>query len=80
VPRNVRRVKIDISVKFIPSRAFYARRHLIYVEFHDGVERIEEFAFIGCTSLRSVKSLGVKIIEQWHSTVVKILRMWNSTR
>eukprot|EP00984_Skeletonema_dohrnii_P031616 scaffold24326_cov79-Skeletonema_dohrnii-CCMP3373.AAC.5 len=60
VPRNVRRVKIDISVKFIPPRAFTGRHNLIYVEFHDGVERIEEFAFPGCTSLRSVKSLGVK--------------------
>jgi len=63
VPRNVRRVRIDKSVKFIAMEAFTGRHNLIYVEFHDGVERIEEFAFPGCTSLRSVKSLGVMIIE-----------------
>eukprot|EP00984_Skeletonema_dohrnii_P032150 scaffold25669_cov69-Skeletonema_dohrnii-CCMP3373.AAC.2 len=63
VPRNVRRVRIDKSVKFIAMEAFTGRHNLIYVEFHDGVERIEEFAFPGCTSLRSIKSLGVVIIE-----------------
>eukprot|EP00984_Skeletonema_dohrnii_P010260 scaffold3998_cov153-Skeletonema_dohrnii-CCMP3373.AAC.27 len=56
-------VRIDKSVKTIPSRAFERRERLTYVEFHDGIERIEEDAFFWCTSLRSVKLLGVKIIE-----------------
>eukprot|EP00984_Skeletonema_dohrnii_P007070 scaffold2531_cov126-Skeletonema_dohrnii-CCMP3373.AAC.1 len=62
VPDDVRRVRIDKSVKIIPSRAFYGRIQLIYVEFHDGIEIVEEDAFGFCTSLRSVKLLGVKII------------------
>eukprot|EP00984_Skeletonema_dohrnii_P001476 scaffold470_cov72-Skeletonema_dohrnii-CCMP3373.AAC.5 len=63
VPRDVRRVRIDKSVKIIPSRAFSGREHLINVEFHDGIEIIEFRAFYGCTSLNSVKLLGVKVIE-----------------
>eukprot|EP00985_Skeletonema_marinoi_P011249 scaffold5329_cov126-Skeletonema_marinoi.AAC.4 len=63
VPSDVRRVRIDKSVKIIPRRAFEFRRRLIYVEFHDGIEIIGEMAFGSCTSLRSVKLLGVKIVK-----------------
>jgi len=63
VPYDVRRVRIAKSVTIIPRRAFEFRRSLIYVEFHDGIERIEGFAFGGCSSLRSVKLLGVKIVK-----------------
>jgi len=63
VPPNVIRVRIDKSVKIIPPQAFYNRRRLIYVEFHDGIEIVEKHAFNCCTSLRgSIKLLGVKII------------------
>eukprot|EP00984_Skeletonema_dohrnii_P005412 scaffold1907_cov73-Skeletonema_dohrnii-CCMP3373.AAC.3 len=62
VPYDVRRVRIDKSVKIIPSRAFEHRQRLIYIEFHDGIERIEKVAFRGCTSLRVVKLLGIKVI------------------
>eukprot|EP00577_Skeletonema_sp_RCC1716_P020551 CAMPEP_0113414348 /NCGR_PEP_ID=MMETSP0013_2-20120614/23962_1 /TAXON_ID=2843 ORGANISM="Skeletonema costatum, Strain 1716" /NCGR_SAMPLE_ID=MMETSP0013_2 /ASSEMBLY_ACC=CAM_ASM_000158 /LENGTH=293 /DNA_ID=CAMNT_0000301185 /DNA_START=1 /DNA_END=879 /DNA_ORIENTATION=- /assembly_acc=CAM_ASM_000158 len=64
VPRNVRRVRIDKSVKIIPREAFFHRQHLIYVEFHDGIERIKKRAFEGCELLRSVKLLGVKVVEE----------------
>eukprot|EP00984_Skeletonema_dohrnii_P010263 scaffold3998_cov153-Skeletonema_dohrnii-CCMP3373.AAC.30 len=64
VPDDVRQVRIDKSVKTIPARAFERRERLIYVEFHDGIERIEEDAFFWCTSLRNVKLMGVKIIEE----------------
>jgi hypothetical protein len=63
VPRNVRRVRIDQSVKIIPVGAFLSRRSLMYVEFHNDIERIEKWAFHGCVSLRRVKLLGVKVIE-----------------
>ena len=63
VPDDVRRVRVDKSVKIIRRRAFEHRRRLVYVEFHDGVERIEYMAFINCTSLRGVKLPGVKVIE-----------------
>ncbi|KAK1742648.1 leucine-rich repeat domain-containing protein [Skeletonema marinoi] len=64
VPNDVRRVRIDKSVKIIPQRAFYGREHLIDVEFHDGIEEIGKWAFGRCILLRSVKLLGVKIIEE----------------
>ena len=64
VPARVRRARIHISVKIIPRRAFYDRHSLISVEFHDGIEIIEEQAFSGCWSLKSVKLLGVRIIKQ----------------
>eukprot|EP00984_Skeletonema_dohrnii_P013993 scaffold5857_cov74-Skeletonema_dohrnii-CCMP3373.AAC.1 len=63
VPDDVVRVRIDKSVTIIPPQAFFRRRHLIYVEFHDLIERIERFAFNGCFLLRGVKLLGVKVVE-----------------
>ena len=64
VPDGVRRARIHISVKIVPRRAFYYRRQLIYVEFHDGVEIIEEEAFESCRSLNAaIKLLGIKIIK-----------------
>ena len=63
VPDGVRRARIHQDVKNIPREAFYNRRQLISVEFHDGIEIIEKDAFSGCKSLRgSIKLLGVKII------------------
>ena len=64
VPDGVRRARIHKSVKIIRSRAFRNRRQLISVEFHDGVEIIEEYAFYGCDSLKSIKLLGVRIIKE----------------
>ena len=55
------------SVKIIPRGAFIPfrnRRHVISVEFHDGVEIIEECAFEGCFRLKGpISLLGVKIIK-----------------
>ena len=65
VPSRVRRAKIHKDVKRVRARAFYGRFHLIYLEFHDEVEIIEEHAFYGCYSLRSAKLLGVKIIKKY---------------
>ena len=64
VPLGVRRAKIHISVKKVLRRAFYNRRRLISVEFHDGIEIIEEEAFCNCQLFRGrIKLLGVKIIK-----------------
>ena len=63
VPDNVRRAKIHRSVKNIPAGAFRDREQVIYVEFHDDIEIIEEEVFEGCIMLMSVKLLGVKIIQ-----------------
>ena len=63
VPDGVRRARIHKDVKIVHARAFYHRRQLISVEFHDGIEIIEEYAFYCCPSLRSIKLLGIKIIK-----------------
>ena len=66
VPERVRRARIHKSVKIISEGAFSYRRHLISVEFHDGIEIIEACAFYGCTLLRGpIKLLGIKIIKEW---------------
>jgi hypothetical protein len=64
VPDDVRRVRIDKSIKIIPREAFRFRSSLICVEFHDGVEIIGGWAFHSCNHLRRLKSLGVKVIEE----------------
>eukprot|EP00986_Skeletonema_menzelii_P003677 scaffold1172_cov144-Skeletonema_menzelii.AAC.2 len=65
VPGGVRRARIHRSVKIIPRRVFRYRQQLVYVEFHDDIEIIEKYAFVGCFSLRSVKLLGIKIVRIW---------------
>ena len=65
VPHGVRRVRIHKSVKIIRRRAFQNRKYLIYVEFHDEIEVIEEYAFDGCSSLSGcIILLGVRIIKK----------------
>ena len=65
VPEHVRRARIYEDVNIIRRLAFYNRRHLLSVEFHDGVEIIEENAFMHCVLLcGSIKLLGVKIIRE----------------
>ena len=63
VPDRVRRARIHVSVKIVRSRAFQNRLHLFSVEFHDGVEIIEEAAFYQCP-LSAIKLLGVRIIKK----------------
>ena len=63
VPGGIRRARIHEDVKIILEQAFQDCWRLISVEFHDGIEIIEKYAFLWCTSLRSVKLLGVKVIK-----------------
>ena len=62
VPDGVTHAIIDPSVKFVRMRAFYNRRQLVSVIFHDGLEIIEFEAFCGCSSLPRIKLPGVKKI------------------
>ena len=62
VPERVRRARIHRSVKIVPRGAFSHRTNLISVEFHDEIEMIELDAFNWCTSLRSLKLMGIKVI------------------
>ena len=64
VPSHVRRARIHKSVKIVRARAFFNRWRLISVEFHDGVEIIEEDAFYACELFKGpIKLLGVRIIK-----------------
>jgi hypothetical protein len=64
VPVRVRRARIHKSVKIVRARAFQNRINLVSVEFHDGIEIIEEDAFNECISLSgSIKMLGIRIIK-----------------
>jgi hypothetical protein len=64
VPFDVTHVRIDRSVKIIPQLEFEGRRELLSVETHDDLEKIEEWAFLCCTSLRGIKLPGVRIVEE----------------
>ena len=64
VPHGVRRAKIHKSVKIVRKRAFRGLHQLISVEFHDGVEIIEEQAFYRCPLRGPIILLGVKIIKK----------------
>ncbi|KAL7539734.1 hypothetical protein ACHAXR_009561, partial [Thalassiosira sp. AJA248-18] len=64
IPSDVTRIRVDPSVTRIPPGAFQRLRKLEEVEFCEGVEEIEGYAFCGCISLRRVAI---------PSTVVRIL-------
>eukprot|EP00984_Skeletonema_dohrnii_P008946 scaffold3345_cov83-Skeletonema_dohrnii-CCMP3373.AAC.5 len=64
VPRHVTRVRIDKSISVIPARAFYQHPNITELYCHDGVKKVEQFAFIGCRSLRRVIMPGVKEVER----------------
>ncbi len=69
IPQHLRgtitHVRVHKSVKIIRARAFYCRYNLVSIEMHDGVKIIEEFSFNGCTSLRSINLLGVRVIGKY---------------
>ena len=64
VPDEITHAIIDPSVNIVRRRAFYRRRRLVSVIFHDDVEIIEWEAFNECKSLSGrIKLLGVREIE-----------------
>ena len=64
IPDNVTRIIVDVSVRVISHHAFWEHENIVEVICHDGVEKIEECAFLDCHSLRRVIMPGVKIIER----------------
>ena len=64
IPDHVTHVLIDKALKFVRASAFARHRKIIEMICHDGVEKIEEYAFNGCRSLRRVIIPGVKVIER----------------
>ena len=64
VPDHVTHVRIGLALKFVLARAFCDHPNIEEVICHDGVERIEEYAFYRCPSLRRVIMPGVKEVEK----------------
>jgi hypothetical protein len=66
IPQHLREtithVRVHKSVKIITREAFQYCGRLVWIEMHDGVDAIEEYAFYKCTSLREIKFAGVKVI------------------
>ena len=61
--RHVTHVRIDISVRVIPERAFFEHPNIVEVICHQHIEQIEKCAFQKCRSLRRVVMPGVKVVE-----------------
>jgi len=56
VPKDVKRVRIDPSVKIINGEAFRDCQALREVEFCEGLEEVGEQAFYKCTSLEYIRT------------------------
>ena len=56
VPRDVVRARIDPSVKCIQKDAFKGCQKLEWVEFTEGVEKIDDGAFDSCLSLVYIRT------------------------
>ena len=63
IPEDVTHITIDISVTVIREEAFYDNPDIVEVICHDGVKKIEAFAFQYCESLRRVIMPGVEVVE-----------------
>jgi len=62
-PGHITHARIDKSVKVISELAFFRNPNLQSVETHDGVEKIDNFAFFGCKRLTHIDIRSVKVIE-----------------
>eukprot|EP00970_Alexandrium_tamarense_P015662 scaffold5368_cov206-Alexandrium_tamarense.AAC.4 len=60
--RHDQQQPIDPSVTVIPDIEFYGRSRLVEVELCDGLQTIDDGAFIGCSSLQSI--LIPSIVEE----------------
>ncbi len=63
-PQHVVNAIIDESVDKIDDDAFAENPNLRSVACHEGLLRVEKYAFDECSSLQRVKMPGVKIIEE----------------
>ena len=63
IPDGVTHVTIGKDVTFVRARAFYQHPNIIELICHDKVEKVEEWAFGLCPSLRRIIMPGVEIAE-----------------
>ena len=60
IPRDATHVFVDVTT--IPARAFDRHRNIVEVICHDRVEKIEEYAFRCCSSMKRLFMPGVKVV------------------
>jgi hypothetical protein len=58
VPRDVKRVRIAENVDTIPANTFEGCEHLIEVEGHNRLKKVEEYVFHSCYRLRRVTKMA----------------------
>ena len=64
IPLHVTHVLIAKDLKFVPAQAFRNHPNIVEVICHDGVEKIEQWAFRNCLTLLRVIMPGVKEVEK----------------
>ena len=64
IPRHVTHVYVA-NLSAVPAGAFRNHPNIEEVECHEGVEKIEEWAFDNCPSLRRIIMPGVKKVEEF---------------
>ena len=65
IPYEATHVLIDKALNFVPANACQYHRNIQELICHDGVEKIEQYAFYDCPNLRRVIMPGVKVLEKW---------------
>ena len=76
IPQHITHVRMAKALKFVRARAIYNHPNIQVVECHDGVEKIEEWAFYWCPRLRRVIIPGVKEIGHrafWYCTALNYI-------
>ena len=63
IPREATHITVDKDVTVVRAFAFQGHPNIVEVICHEKVERIEQYAFNNCPSLRRVVMPGVKIVE-----------------
>ena len=63
IPENATHVSVHPSVKVIPMQLFYWHRNIVELFCHDGVIKIEKYAFKRCPRLKRVIMKDVEEAE-----------------
>ena len=64
IPLGATHITVHEDCTFVRARAFREHPNIVEVICHNGVEKIEEYAFFGSPNLRRVVMPGVKIVER----------------
>ena len=63
IPYDSTHVRVHDSITAIPARAFQRHRNIVELICHPGVKRIENEAFVRCSSFKRVIMPGVEMVQ-----------------